>query len=194
MGTYLSADAGDETLRGDPRKNMIDRAATLNSAPRWAQLYAEYGSWAVRVAFLVSGDEEFAQDIAHDAFLKAATRYQHIRKPDSFKAYLRRTIINSSRNHARRKQIYFRKLSLLIEREEAPDGLQRIEGAQQLRPHLMSLPYRQRAAIVLKFFEDLDDYEIATMLRCTPAAAKSLVRRSVLALRSRMEGGDDARL
>lgn len=69
-----------------------------------AELYARHAPGAVRLAFLVTGDREAAQDIAQDAFIKVAGRFRHLRFPDAFDAYLRRTVINlctSRFRHAR---------------------------------------------------------------------------------------------
>ncbi|HEX2196344.1 MAG TPA: sigma factor, partial [Actinomycetota bacterium] len=57
---------------------------------------------AVRLAYLVTGDEQQAQDIAQEAFVRIAGRFQDLRSPDAFPAYLRTTVLNLARGHLRR--------------------------------------------------------------------------------------------
>ena len=70
---------------------------------------------AVRVASLITGDADLAQDIAHDAFLRSVGRFRHLRQPEAFEAYLRRAVVNACTSHFRRRKVeaaYLRGLRL----------------------------------------------------------------------------------
>ena len=68
-------------------------------------LYVRHLPGAVRVASLITGDADLAQDIAHDAFLRSVGRFRHLRQPDAFEAYLRRAVVNACTSHFRRRKV-----------------------------------------------------------------------------------------
>ena len=65
-------------------------------------LYVRHMPGALRVASLITGDADLAQDIAHDAFLRSVGRFRHLRQPEAFEAYLRRAVVNACTSHFRR--------------------------------------------------------------------------------------------
>jgi RNA polymerase sigma factor (sigma-70 family) len=67
-----------------------------------AELYRRHVPGAVRLAYLMTGDRVLAEDLAQDAFVRLTGRFAHIRNPDAFPAYLRRTVVNLVKNHYRR--------------------------------------------------------------------------------------------
>lgn len=166
---------------------------TLSTADeRLGELYARHAAAALRLAFLLTGDRSVAEDLVQEAFIRLIGRLRHLRRPDAFDSYLRRTIVNLSRNRMRR---------LVLEREEASrDAKERFEPRepdvaleQDLRRALLGLPERQRAAIVLRFYEDLTESEIADVLGCRPSTVRSLVFRGMQVLRTTMGDANDER-
>jgi RNA polymerase sigma-70 factor (sigma-E family) len=146
-----------------------------------ADLYVRNAGGALRLAYLLTGDASEAEDLVQDAFLRLAGRLLHFRDPAGFHAYLRRTIVNLARSHFRRLAIERR----FIERQTEPPPLDApdVSDREALRCALMELPVRQRTAIVLRYFEDLSEDETAGLMRCRPAAVKSLVFRATSSLR-----------
>src|SRR2546427_12537883 len=67
-----------------------------------AELYRRHVPGAVRLAYLMTGDQVLAEDLAQEAFVRLTGRFAHIRNPDAFPAYLRRTVVNLVKNHYRR--------------------------------------------------------------------------------------------
>jgi RNA polymerase sigma-70 factor (sigma-E family) len=153
-----------------------------------AELYERHAPGAVRLAFLVTGDREAAQDIAQDAFIKVAGRFRHLRFPDAFDAYLRRTVINlctSRFRHARVEREYLER-----ERTRAPQtswGAPDVETHDELIAALRTLPIRQRTALVLRYFEDLGEDGVADAMRTSVPAARSLISRGMQTLRTIVE-------
>src|ERR671925_1042326 len=76
---------------------------TANENGRLGELYLRHADAAVRLAYLLTGDRSLAEDLAQDAFVRLAGRLVHLRDPGAFDAYLRRTIVNLSNSHFRRK-------------------------------------------------------------------------------------------
>ncbi|MDQ4124709.1 MAG: SigE family RNA polymerase sigma factor [Actinomycetota bacterium] len=165
-----------------------DAAVTSAGARRLETLYSEHARGAVRLAFLVIGDEHQAQDIAQEAFVRIAGRFHDLRNPDAFPGYLRATVLNLSRGYLRRLRTQREYLKRAPRREgEAPAD--DAAGRDEMWRALQKLPYRQRAALVLRYYEDLSERQAADALGCSVSAVKSLVSRGLEALRSSM-GGD----
>lgn len=154
---------------------------------RLAELYLTHAGSATRLAYLLTGDRDLAEDIAQEAFIKLAGRFHDIRNPDAFGAYLRTTIINLSRGHFRRKRVersYLEKERGRLSRAQPfPD----VEGRDEMWAALQQLPHRQRAVIVLRYYEDLSERQAADALGCSLGAVKSLTNRAVESLREQMK-------
>ena len=152
-------------------------------------LYVRHRARAEALAYLLTGDPQLAQDLAQEAFVRLAGRFRHLRNPDSFEGYLRRTVTNLSRGHFRRLRVERSHAGLGEERmsAEPPD----VEGGLELMAALRRLPHRQRAAVVLRFYEDLSEAQVAEVMRCSRRAVNSLVSRALDTLRRdvRREGG-----
>lgn len=154
---------------------------------RLETLYEEHVRSAVRLAYLVTGDEQQAQDIAQEAFVKIAGRFRDLRNPDAFPAYLRTTVLNLSRGYLRR----LRTQRAYLQRGHAFEEAQPAAGSEdrdEMWSALAGLPYRQRAALVLRYYEDLSERQTADALGCSLSAVKSLVSRGLESLRAEMKG------
>lgn len=158
------------------------------SGGRIAELYARHADWARRYAYILTGDSSSAEDLVQDAFLRLATRFVHLRHPSSFDAYLRRMILNRARSQHRRRSAEARAYALL-RNEPSPSYERDVEGArfESMRAAILDLLFRQRAALTLRFLEDLDYDQCAILLRCRPATVRSLVSRGLQKLREEME-------
>src|SRR5438034_11207824 len=80
--------------------------AYVTDAPggRLAELYVRHAAEATRLAYMLTGDRQLAEDLVQDAFVRLAGRLVHLRDPGAFDAYLRRTIVNLANSHFRRKR------------------------------------------------------------------------------------------
>lgn len=157
-----------------------------HSAGDLAELYERHAQAAGRLAFLLTGDRALAEDLVQDAFVRVVGRFRHLRVPDAFAAYLRRTIVNLHTSYLRRRRLE----RAYLEREGRPafDATTPDEGgAGELWRAVLALPTRQRAAVVLRYYEDLSERETADVLGCSTAAAKSLVARAMRSLRAEIE-------
>jgi RNA polymerase sigma factor (sigma-70 family) len=154
---------------------------------RLADAYARHFPGAVRLAFLLTGDRELAKDLAQDAFVKLAGRYFHYRGDAGFDAYLRQTVVNLARSHGRRRRVEADRVERLKAEPPATivtsDPVERQDGLRLLA----LLTPRQRAAVVLRLYEDLSEQETATLLACRPGTVKSLLSRAMDVLRTEFE-------
>lgn len=156
---------------------------------KMAHLYSTFAPGAARLAYLLTGDQHLSEDLVQEAFLKMLGRFEYLRNPASFQAYLHRTIVNLSRKHWRRSELERRftgrerslRSSHVV---DAPD----VETPDELWAAVLKLPHRQRAAIVLRFYEDMSEQQTAELLDCSAKAVRSLVGRAKESLRAIAEG------
>ena len=166
---------------------MVSTTVTKRAEQRGTsleELYARHAPAAVRLAFLMTSDRELSRDITQDAFIRVAGRFRHLRFPDMFDAYLRKTVVNLCLSHFRHERVerdYLAGRSAETEPVvEAPD----LGTRDELRRALRRLPVRQRTAIVLRYYEDLPEEQVASAMRCSVPAARSLVSRGMETLRT----------
>ena len=160
---------------------------TTRAQGQLADLYVRHAPAAMRLAFLLTGDRTAAEDLVQEAFVRVTGRFGHLRVPDAFAAYLRRTIVNLHTSQLRRVRL--ERAHLGREGHAAPlDAMPDVDAREDLWRELLRLPPRQRAAVVLRFYEDLSERETAEALRCSTAAVKSLVARAMGSLRARIGG------
>ncbi len=126
----------------------------------------------VRLAHLVCGSEAVAEEVAQDAFLGLPQRWHEVERPE---AYVRSAGLNRARTAGRRAA---------RERPgELPErGLDLTPQTDAVWDLLRRLPERQRAAVVLRYYEDLPDAEVAELLGCRPATVRSLLHRALARL------------
>jgi RNA polymerase sigma-70 factor (sigma-E family) len=159
---------------------------------RLAELYAIHAGDAIRLAYLLTGDRMLAEDLAQDAFVKLAGRLTHLRDPGAFGPYLRRTIINLANSSFRRKRLeraYLKRSAAEpVAHQDAPDA----GRGDEIWSGLQRLPTRQRTAIVLRFYDDLPEQQIAEILGCRPGTVRSLISRGLAEMRLHVRSDDDA--
>lgn len=159
-----------------------------------APTFEEYaaGAWPslYRYAYLLTANHADAEDLAQQTLLKAYSSWAKVTGADSPTAYLRRTLTNTYLSQRRPKA---RRAELLTdappEKVVAPGGGP--EDRMVLWPHVKSLPPRQRAVVVLRYYEDLSEQEIADALGCSTGNVKSTAHRALKALREAL--GTDGR-
>jgi RNA polymerase sigma-70 factor (sigma-E family) len=165
-------------------------APEAERADRLGDLYARHVPATIGFAYLLTGNLAEAEDLVQEAFIRVVGRLRHLREADAFDAYLMRTVVNlhtSRLRHLRVERAY-------VARERSGDvptvGPHDIGDRDRIWRALDSLPPRQRAAVVLRYFEDLSEYRTAEVLRCSVAAVKALTARALETLRMHL-GGDD---
>lgn len=166
-------------------------ARTTGRRGRLEELYRVQVAPLQRLAFLLTGDHHLAEDITQQAFVRFYRRFFDLRDPAAAPAYLRRTVVNLARSHHRRGR---REREHLEAQAAAPEAFaeRSVEDHDWMVRTLAALPYRQRSAIVLRFYEDLTEHQAAEVLGISAAAMKSLTARAMAALRGMdIRGGSD---
>ena len=150
---------------------------------------ARFGSWAQgrvgqlhRTAYLLCGDWHVAEDLVQDALARTALHWKRVESSPSPDAYVRQVLVNESRRRWRRRSSHERP-SADVGALVADDGSYDRAARDELMQALHRLPRRQRAAVVLRYFEQLSETETAQAMGCSVGTVKSTTHRALAALR-----------
>jgi RNA polymerase sigma-70 factor (sigma-E family) len=135
-----------------------------------------------RTAYLVVGDHQLAQDLLQEALVKAYAAWPRLRDPSKAEAYVRRTIVTTATSWRRRRSFHERPIETVPERS-SDDATEQLVVQDALWAELRSLPPRQRAALVLRYYEDLTEAQTAEAMGCSVGTVKSQVSDALTKLR-----------
>ena len=153
--------------------------ATASADGGFDDLWAREHQAMVRLGTLMVGSVHIAEEIVQEAFTVVDARWAEIDSPG---AYLRTVVVNGCRATLRRRELEQR-----IRGDQMPDDSEHLPTRLlELRDALDRLSERQRAVIVLRYFVDLPDDEIAIELGCRPSTVRSLARRALRILREEL--------
>ena len=174
------------------------RGAAMVPAQRWdadhavTQLYAAHYTSLVRLAALLVRHSGEAEEIVQDAFVSMHGKWHRLREPDKALAYLRRSVVNAARSAHRHHTVSDKHLHRQAEdaRRHAPSAEQQTmttETRQEMLVALRALPQRQREVLVLRYYSDLTEADIADALGISRGAVKSHASRGIGSLRATLE-------
>jgi RNA polymerase sigma-70 factor (sigma-E family) len=157
-------------------------AADRDSAMR--ELYRAHYQSLVRIATMLLRDNGAAEEVTQDAFVAMHNAWPRLRDSDKALAYLRQTVVNGSRSQLRHR---------LVAGKYVPPAQVNAPGAEEtafamfersdVLAALRGLPARQREVLVLRYYADLSEAEIAHSMRISRGAVKSHAARGIAALR-----------
>jgi RNA polymerase sigma factor (sigma-70 family) len=146
------------------------------STVRWEKIVRELverrGDELTRYAYLVCGDPDDARDLVQDALVKTFGRLRNGFSVSSAEAYVRRAILNGYLDRGRRATRWRSVAHLAAQPEEAEPDTPDVERRLDLRGELAALSPRERACVVLRFYDDLKVDDIALALGISPGAVK----------------------
>jgi RNA polymerase sigma-70 factor (sigma-E family) len=169
-------------------------------ASGFEELVLARGEALLRFALMLSGDRHAAEDLVQTVLARAYPRWSRISAMEQPVAYLKAALVNEHLRWWRRRSSRELPVAELTDREVARQAAGReavrAAGWEVADPAsayasrdaawalLARLPRRQRAVLVLRYYEDLSDAEIAAILRCAPATVRSQAARALATLRS----------
>ncbi|SCE71650.1 RNA polymerase sigma-70 factor, sigma-E family [Micromonospora purpureochromogenes] len=140
----------------------------------------------LRYAVMLTGDPHQAQDLVQDTMVRVQLNWRRVARADSPERYVRRMLTNQYVDW--RRGSWMRRVLLRGEPEEsappATDHAQDAVDRDQVWSLLARLPRRQRASLVLRYYEDLPDAEIAEILGCAVGTVRSSISRALATLRA----------
>ncbi|BCL15504.1 hypothetical protein GCM10017556_32430 [Micromonospora sagamiensis] len=144
----------------------------------------------LRTAYLLAGDWATAEDLLQTALTKTYLAWKRNGGIDAVEPYARRVLVNTSTSWWRRRWHGERPTEVLPERP-ATDEIEQQLDRDALWRHLRALPARQRAVLVLRYYEDLSEAQTAALLNISVGTVKSQTSRALNTLRRRL-GSEDA--
>lgn len=138
-----------------------------------------------RVAYLIVGDHQLAQDLVQESLEKTYVAWPRLREVANAEAYTRRVIATTAISWRRRRAFHERPAEHLPE-PVGEDLATTVVVHDALWAHLLALPPRQRTAIVLRHYVDLSEAETADAMGCSVGAVKSSVSTGLRRLRQRI--------
>jgi len=190
--TTLSPVPGLSTI---PDGAASRRGASVAEQPaRWdadeavTQLYAAHYSSLVRMAALLVRHSGEAEEIVQDAFVAMHGRWRRLREPDRALGYLRRSVVNGARSAHRRHLVAAKHTPTHLDDEASAEShVMTAASRAEVIEALHQLPTRQREVLVLRYYSDLSEAEIADALEISRGAVKSHAHRGMNALRATLE-------
>ena len=138
----------------------------------------------LRAAYLLTGDQHLAEDLVQSALARTLRGWHRVESPN---AYVRKTMYHLQvrwwRKRARTKEIETWAAPVDLVRDSSDDVVRQLA----LREALLCLPQRQRAVVVLRFYEDRSVEETAELLGCRPGTVKSQTAKALAGLRRRLD-------
>ena len=142
----------------------------------------------LRTAYLIAWDEGEAEDLVQECLLKVARRWPRIRRMEQPRAYARRILVNLALDGARGRAQRRRELEPgTLSSLGAVDPLPALDTRAELLQALGQLHQRQRAVLVLRYFNDLTEAQVAEVLGCSPGTVKSSASRGLARLREALQ-------
>ena len=138
-----------------------------------------------RTAYLLCGDTLAAEELVQDTLVRLYPKWHLVQAAEVPLAYVRRSLANQFVNQSRRPWRREVVLDVMPERPDHHDPAGQLDDREELWAMLGSLPARQRAALVLRYFHDLPDEEIGAALGGQLGTVRSLISRGLAALRDR---------
>jgi RNA polymerase sigma-70 factor (sigma-E family) len=171
-----------DAIPDDPARWSADVAVTA--------LYGTHGPAMVRLATLLTRDASVAEEIAQDAFVALHGRWHRLADPAAAAGYLRTCVVNGSRSVVRHRVVVERHFEPGPAFPAGPEerAIRSSEDARVLAA-LHTLPRRQQEVLVLRYYLDLSEHEIAVTLGVSRGAVKSHAHRGMAALRAALSAG-----
>ncbi|MFE9565124.1 SigE family RNA polymerase sigma factor [Streptomyces sp. NPDC006487] len=145
-------------------------------AARWNHL--------VRTAYLLTGDPHDAEDVTQAALAKAYRSWRRVARMDSPEAYVRRMLVTCNSDRFRKRRVAERLTASVPDTSVGDQAAAWADERGALMEALAQLPARQRAVVVMRYWEDLSEAETADVLGCSQGTVKSQASKALAKLRA----------
>lgn len=161
----------------------------MAGARSYDDLVTAYAPALLRLAVMLTGDRADAEDLLQSTLLRTVRHADRIAGMDAPAAYLRRVMLNENLSRGRRLRSRVR--TVLTEGpvdRAVPSAAEAVDRRDEAWAWLAGLRPQQRAVLVLRYYEDLPDAEIAAVLGCSESTVRSHAFRGLASLRERLTG------
>lgn len=140
----------------------------------------------LRTAYLLTGDWGHAEDLLQTSLAKLYRAWSRLDEREHLEAYVRRIMVNTQTSRWRRAWKAEQPAAVMPD-VAAPDAVGASDERDRLRRALLTLPAKQRAAVVLRHYEDLSEAEVARLMGCAVGTVKSQCARGLEKLRAALD-------
>jgi RNA polymerase sigma-70 factor (sigma-E family) len=171
-----------DAVPDDPSSWDADTAMTARYTTHWPTL--------VRLAALLTADPSVAEEIAQEAFVALYGRWSSLRDPAAAAGYLRTSVVNGARSRVRHRKVEERHRPPPAPEPAGPEeaAVRSVEDARVLAA-LRRLPRRQQEVLVLRYYADLFEADIAACIGASRGSVKRHAHRGLAALKAELERG-----
>ena len=169
------------TTAGTPAPGGLPATA----GPAVAALYEAHALGMIRLAHIMLGDRQGAEDVVQEAFCGLYRRWSHLSDPGSAVPYVRSAVLNGCRSVLRRRATSRAPHGLAGHSEpvlSAESAVLTREARDEIMRAVRRLPHRQREALVLRFYLDLPAEETAATMGISPSSVRSATHRALTSL------------
>jgi RNA polymerase sigma-70 factor (sigma-E family) len=182
-GAGVGAVVGDVGMRDRAGSGGADSEADAGADAEFQAYMAARWPVLVRTAFLLTGDRFLAEDLAQTALTRVYASWRRVRRADDVDAYVRRVLVNANAGRFRKRRVAEHLVAVPADgRSHLPH--EPLAERSALMAALAELPARQRAVVVLRYWEDLSEREVAEVLGCSVGTVKSQASKALARLRT----------
>lgn len=178
----------DDALDARRSTPVADDPATWDADTAVTMLYGSHWAPLVRLATMLTRDASVAEELVQDAFVALHRRWSSLADPGAAHGYLRTSVVNASRSALRHRGVEERYRQPAPPDPAGPEerAVRASEDARVMAA-LRTLPRRQQEVLVLRYYSDLSEFDIAQTLGLSRGAVKSHAHRGLAALKAALE-------
>lgn len=175
----------DVTARPDKATALVPETGRAGRPPTFEELFSTQFLRMVRLASLLGCDDP--EDVAQEAFSRLYRKHKSLRDPHAAIAYLRKTVLSASNSRLRHLYVVRRRMGTAVPIEDAEQLAHVPEDHRDVLAAVASLPLRQRQVIVLRYWVDLSETDIAELLGIAEGTVKSTAAKARKTLETRLD-------
>lgn len=186
-GTLALYDSGTYRSSYWPGAAVVTRSGGSDADTALTELYTTHYRTLVRIAAMLLDDISLSEEVVQDAYIKMHGAWSRIREPAAAEAYLRTAVLNLARSRMRRRQVAAKHAPKpMPDAPSAEYGAMAALERDRVVDALAQLPQRQRECLVLRYYADLSEAQIADAMGISAGAVKSHASRGMAALRAHL--------
>jgi RNA polymerase sigma-70 factor (sigma-E family) len=183
-------DAGHAIVGVNIARGLGGHVDTAQRQEEFRKYVADRGAVLLRTAMLIAADRAEAEDLLQSALAKTYLAWERIHDHTALDGYVRRAMVNTQISWWRRRKLEIYPTDEIPD-QPVDDHTHRSELHDALGRALSRLPQRQRITVMLRYYEDMSEAEIAAFLGVSVGTVKSTVSRAMAKLREDHDLGDD---
>jgi len=156
------------------------------------QFVEQEGPSLLRLAYVLTGDRYSAEDLVQQTLAQIFRHWGRVRSADNPSAYVRRSMVNAHVSGHRRRRLREVLMPTAEARGSSPDPTSAVAARSEIRTWLDTLTPRARTILVLRFYLDHDDKEIAHLLGLEPSTVRATASRALATIRQAATTGQEA--